>query len=116
MKIEDNKRGRELDSDVQLKITQMRLKVNVIQLMVAELLPSEMAAVHLIGLGQDMPESITKNDLANIIVFLFKQLDWIEIGDQENKGDLFDHGAAKVRGNEADRTRQNIKEEIDEGK
>ena len=60
----------------------MRLKLRAIQVLVAGLEPMEMAAIHLMGLGEDMHENITKNDLTNIIWFLCKQLDWIEWDDQ----------------------------------
>ena len=57
----------------------MRLKLRAIQVLVAGLEPMEMAAIHLMGLGEDMPDTITKADLTNIIWFLCKQLDWIEV-------------------------------------
>ena len=59
----------------------MKLKVTAIQVLVAGLEPMEMAAIHLMGLGEEMYESITKTDLTNIIWFLCKQLDWIELDD-----------------------------------
>jgi len=60
----------------------MRLKLRAIQVLVAGLEPMEMAAIHLMGLGGEMHENITKTDLTNIIWFLCKQLDWIEWDDQ----------------------------------
>ena len=54
------------------------LKFNAMSILMAELQEAQMWAIYQISLGQDMPNSVTKNDLTMIIKFLFKQLDWIE--------------------------------------
>ena len=54
------------------------LKFHAMSILMAELQKAQMWAVYQISLGQEMPNSVTKNDLIMIIKFLFKQLDWIE--------------------------------------
>ena len=54
------------------------LKFHAMSILMAELQEAQMWAVYQISLGQEMPNSVTKNDLIVIIKFLFKQLDWIE--------------------------------------
>ena len=46
--------------------------------LVNELGPNQMLAIFLIGMGKEMPESITKVDLTELITFLFQKLDWSE--------------------------------------
>ena len=56
----------------------VKLKFEVMQLLQAELKPSQMWAFYVLGLGEDLPVSVTKYDLAGIILHLCKKLDWIE--------------------------------------
>ena len=50
------------------------LKFNAMSILMAELQEAQMWAIYQISLGQDMPDSVTKNDLTKIIKFLLKQL------------------------------------------
>ena len=43
----------------------------------AGLQETQMWAVYQMGMGNEVPSSVTKADLTCIIAFLFKQLDWI---------------------------------------
>ena len=47
-------------------------------ILMAGLQEAQMWAVYQMGMGNEMPISVTKDDLICIIVFLFKQLDWID--------------------------------------
>ena len=46
-------------------------------ILMAGLQETQMWAVYQMGMGNEMPISVSKEDLTCIIVFLFKQLDWI---------------------------------------
>ena len=46
----------------------------------AGLQETQMWAVYQMGMSNEMPSSVTKEDLTCIIEFLFKQLDWIDEG------------------------------------
>ena len=59
----------------------MKLTFGAMQILVKELQENEIWAIYLLGLGQDMPEKVTKSNLINIIKVLCKNLNWI---DQEN--------------------------------
>ena len=48
------------------------------QIVSAELHPNQMGAFYLMRLGVQMPDTISKTDLTNIITFLCKKLCWIE--------------------------------------
>ena len=57
----------------------MKLKFSAIQILLAELQPIEMGAIYLMGAGsEDIPDTVTKRILMNIITFLCEKLDWIE--------------------------------------
>ena len=47
-------------------------------ILMAGLQETQMWAVYQMGMGNDMPSGVTKEDLICIIAFLFKQLDWID--------------------------------------
>ena len=49
----------------------------------AGLQETQMWAVYQMGMSNEMPSSVTKEDLTCIIAFLFKHLDWI---DEESPG------------------------------
>ena len=70
------------DTDVRMKIS---LKFNAMSILMAELQQTQMWAIYQISLGQDMPDSVTKNDLIKIIELLLKQLDWIEKDEASRK-------------------------------
>ena len=44
----------------------------------AELSPNEMRAIQIMASGSELPDTITKSDLANIITILCVKLKWIE--------------------------------------
>ena len=62
----------------------MKLTFGAMQILVKELQENEIWAIYLIGLGQDMPEKVTKSNLINIIKVLCKNLKWIDGEEQEN--------------------------------
>ena len=67
------------------KLFTMKLKLGAIQILVTGLQPREMGAIYLMGTGiKEMPETVTKSALTNIIAFLCHQLDWIVNDEQEN--------------------------------
>ena len=59
---------------------QIKLKFKAMSILMAGLQETQMWAVYLLGMGNEMPTSVTKEDLTCIIEFLFKQLDWIDEG------------------------------------
>ena len=56
----------------------IRLNFKAMQVLYAELPPHELEAMHLMVLGKEMPDKITKQDLTVLIAFLCHKLDWIE--------------------------------------
>ena len=56
----------------------IRLKFNAMSILMAELQATQKWAIYQLSLGQDMPDSVTKNDLIKVIELLLKKLDWIE--------------------------------------
>ena len=56
----------------------MNLKFKALSVLMSGLQDSQMWVIYQMASGKDMPDSVTKMDLINIIAFLFKQLDWIE--------------------------------------
>ena len=61
------------------------LKFNAMSFLMAKLEETQMWAIYQLSLGQDMPDSVTKNDLIKIIELLLKQLDWIEKDESSRK-------------------------------
>ena len=47
-------------------------------ILMAGLQETQMWAIYQMGMGNEMPLSVTKEDLTFIIAFLFKQLDWVD--------------------------------------
>ena len=63
----------------------MKLKLGAIQVLLTGLQPKEMGVIYLMATGvKEMPETVTKSVLTNIIAFLCSQLDWIENDEDEN--------------------------------
>ena len=60
----------------------MWLKVKAFQILQAALRPNEMLAIYVMTKEKELPECVTKVDLANIIEVLCQKLGWIE----ENQG------------------------------
>ena len=56
----------------------IRLNFKAMQVLFDELPPHELEAMHLMVLGKEMPDKITKQDLTVLIAFLCRKLDWIE--------------------------------------
>ena len=56
----------------------MKLKAKVMQILVADLQPNLIGAFYIMSSGLEMPDTVTKTDLTNIISFLCKKLDWVE--------------------------------------
>ena len=50
-------------------------------ILMTELQESQMWAIYQMGTGDEMPGSVTKTDLACIIAFLLKKLDWVDNGE-----------------------------------
>ena len=48
------------------------------QILVGELPHNQIGAFYLMSLGVELPDTVTKTDLTNIICFLCKKLCWIE--------------------------------------
>ena len=58
----------------------IKLKFEAMSILMAGLQKTQMWAVYQMGMGNEMPLSVTKEDLTCIIAFLCKQLDWIDEG------------------------------------
>ena len=63
-------------------ILKVKLKFDVIKLLMNELNQSEMWAIYLMGLGKELPDKVTKVDLIQIIHLLCKKLDWVDEEDE----------------------------------
>ena len=50
-------------------------------ILMTELKETQMWAIYQMGTGDEMPLSVTKNDLTCIIAFLLKKLDWVDNGE-----------------------------------
>ena len=61
---------------------QIKLKETAIAVLLAELHTSQMVAMYVMASGSEMPESVSKSDLTEIIFVLCRKLDWIK----EEKG------------------------------
>ena len=58
----------------------VNLKFKAMSILMAGLQETQMWAIYQMGMGNEMPSSVTKEDLTCIIAFLFKQLDWVDEG------------------------------------
>ena len=58
----------------------INLKFKAMSILMAGLQETQMWAVYQMGMGNEMPLSVSKEDLTCIIAFLFKQLDSIDEG------------------------------------
>ena len=56
----------------------MKLKAQIMQILVGELPHNQIGAFYLMSLGVELPNTVTKTDLTDIICFLCKKLCWIE--------------------------------------
>ena len=56
----------------------MKIKAKIMQTLVAELQPNLIGAFYVMSLGIEIPDTVTKTDLTNVINFLCKKLGWIE--------------------------------------
>ena len=56
----------------------VNLKFKAMSILLAGLPDTQMLAIYHMGMGDEIPASVTKADLTSIIAFLFKELDWIE--------------------------------------
>ena len=56
----------------------MKLKTKIMQILVAELQPNLIGAFTIMSLGVEIPDTVPKSDLASIINYLCKKLDWIK--------------------------------------
>ena len=67
-----------------LKPGPLVLKFKAIQILMSELQPGEMGAIYLLGLGKEMPVTVTKMNLIKIMGLLFKKLHWVEEAGQDS--------------------------------
>ena len=56
----------------------INLKLKAMSILMAGLQETQMWAIYKMGMGNEMPSGVTKEDLTCIIAFLFKQLNWID--------------------------------------
>ena len=56
----------------------MWLKAKAFQILQSELQPNEMFAIYAMTKGKELPKSVTRMDLTNIIEVLCKKLGWFE--------------------------------------
>ena len=64
----------------------MKLKIKAIEILTFELSTIGMEAIRILEWSKELPESVTKMDLVNIIVFLFQKLDWVEFDGSKCEG------------------------------
>ena len=65
-------------------LVSMWLKAKAFQILQSELQPNEMFAIYAMTKGKELPKSVTRMDLTNIIEVLCKKLGWFE-DDQVNE-------------------------------
>ena len=67
----------------------MKLHFDAMQILMAELQPKEMSAIynaiHSIGVGKDIVDTVSKQDLIKMIGFLCQKLGWIEYYEEVTK-------------------------------
>ena len=63
----------------------MKIKAEIMQVLVSELQPNLIGAFYVMSLGFEIPDTVTKTDLTNIISFLCKKLGWIEELDDKSR-------------------------------
>ena len=63
----------------------MKLKAKIMQILVADLQPNLIGAFTIMSLGVEIPDTVPKSDLASIINYLCKKLDWIEEFDEKTR-------------------------------
>ena len=68
-----------------MSAVKVKLRFEGIQTLIKELTESQMLAFYFMGLGNEMPERVTKFDLTGIIQVLCKKLNWIEEQEEGNK-------------------------------
>ena len=61
-----------------MSATKLLLNLEGMKFMMAELTPNQMWAIHIMASGSEIPDTITKTDLTNIITILCVKLKWIE--------------------------------------
>ena len=61
-----------------MSTVELKLGFEAMQILMGELQQFQIQAIYFIGQGQEMPETVTKVDLTNIIRVLCKILGWIE--------------------------------------
>ena len=59
----------------------INLKFKAMSILMSSLNETQMWAVYQMGMDNEIPSRVTRADLTSIIVFLFKQLDWIVDGE-----------------------------------
>ena len=69
----------------------MKLNFIGMKILMVELQPNEMGAIYLMGLGQEIPDYITRLDLTNIIALLCKKLGWIQSNEDSTESILKDN-------------------------
>ena len=68
-----------------MSAVKVKLRFEGIQTLIKELTESQMLAFYFMGLGNEMPERVTKFDLTGIIQVLCKKLNWMEEQEEGNK-------------------------------
>ena len=63
----------------------IKVKFQAMSILMTELKETQMWAIYQMETGDEMPVSVTKNDLTCIIAFLLKKLDWVENGECSNE-------------------------------
>ena len=61
-----------------MSATKLLLNLEGMKFMMAKLTPNQMWAIHIMASGSEIPDTITKTDLTNIITILCVKLKWIE--------------------------------------
>ena len=71
-----------------MSAVKLKLGFEAMQILMGELQQIQIQAIYFIGQGQEMPETMTKVDLTNIIRVLCKILGWIEAESSPQKSPL----------------------------
>ena len=76
---------------------QIKLKETAIAVLLTELHTSQMIAMYVMASGSEMPESVSKSDLTEIIFVLCRKLDWIK-EEKDSSGNILGkgHGNNKI--------------------
>ena len=97
-----------------MSTVELKLGFEAMQILMGELQQFQIQAIYFIGQGQEMPETVTKVDLTNIIRVLCKILGWIEAESSPKESPLsIERPVVKSNDKAESNSEESTKENID---